>query len=246
MSSVLARLRRDAPPTIAPGHATRAILVTTYNRPAALARALPQLAALGHPLVVVDDGSDPGVRETNASIAAAAGVTYLALPGNRGLCAAMNVGLDYLMADRRIEWISYFQDDVDVDGRIMELMARVEDRAARPILTGYDADEHAAERRDTIGGVEVALKRTSPAVHLHAHVDYWHGVLPIPTEYLGAPRRRWEASLDDYWIVNHAPGSAARRGLLVVCIPGLVRTFLYDHADSTWGNPNDPDPALRS
>ncbi len=233
-----------APRVVVPGARDRAILVTTYNRPAALARSLPQLASLGHAVLVVDDGSADAARETNRAIAAGCGADYLAFPANRGLCASLNAGLAYLMADRAVEWISYFQDDVDVDPGVMAALKTVEHRDERPILTGYDAGEHVAERDTTIGGTRVKLKRSSPAVHLHAHVDYWRGVLPIPTEYLGAPRRRWDASLEDYWIVNHAPGSAEKRGLLVTCVPNLVRTFLWDHADSTWGNPNEPDPPL--
>ncbi len=232
------------PRVVAPAARDRAILVTTYNRPLALARSLPQLASLGHMVLVVDDGSADTARARNRTIAATSGAAYLELPANRGLCASMNAGLSYLMADRAVEWISYFQDDVDVDPGVMAALKTVQHRDERPILTGYDADEHPAERETTIGGTRVKLKRSTPAVHLHAHVDYWRGVLPIPTEYLGAPRRRWDASLEDYWIVNHAPGSAERRGLLVACVPNLVRTFLWDHADSTWGNPNEPDAPL--
>jgi hypothetical protein len=251
-ASVMARLNglpggsgpAAVPRVIAPAARDRAILVTTYNRPSALARSLPQLASLGHMVLVVDDGSAGMARARNRTIAATSGAAYLELPANRGLCAAMNAGLSYLMADRTVEWISYFQDDVDVDPGVMAALQTVEHRDERPILTGYDADEHPAERETTIGGTRVKLKRSTPAVHLHAHVDYWRGVLPIPSEYLGAPRRRWDASLEDYWIVNHAPGSAEKRGLLVACVPNLVRTFLWDHADSTWGNPNDPDPPL--
>jgi len=32
----------------------------------------------------------------------------------------------------------------------------------------------------------------------------------------------------------------------VVCVPNLVRTFLFSAADSTWNNPNQPDPPLVS
>lgn len=222
----------------------RAVLVTTFNRPAALRRSLPQLTRLGCPVLVVDDGSADAAAAGNLAIADATGARYIRLPENRGLSGAMNVGLSYLLADPRLEWLSYLQDDVDVDAELLDRLRLVEDAAERPLLTGYDADEHAAEREDTVNGVRVLLKRSSPAVHLHAHRAYWTAVLPIPSEYLGAPRRRWEASLEDYWIVNHAPASAGRRGLPVVCVPGLVRTFLWHHADSTWGNPNLPDPPL--
>jgi hypothetical protein len=77
----------------------RAILVTTFNRPAALARSLPQIAALGCAVVVVDDGSEGRLARENAVLCERYQVTRLALPENRGLAAAMNIGFSYLLAD---------------------------------------------------------------------------------------------------------------------------------------------------
>jgi hypothetical protein len=240
-----ARLVASLP--IAPaGGDDRAILVTTFNRPLALVRTLRHLIALNCPVLVVDDGSSPLLAGHNEAACASNGAAYLGLPANRGLSGALTIGLYYLLADRRVQWISYFQDDVDVDPALMDRMRSLEHPTDRPVLTGYDADEHPTERETTVAGISVKMKRSSPAVHLHAHGDYWRGILPIPTEYLGAPRPGWEASLEDWWILNTAPASAAKRGLLVPCVPGLVRTFLWHHADSTWGNPNQPDPPLES
>jgi hypothetical protein len=222
----------------------RAVLVTTYARPAALQRSLPQIVALGAPVVVVDDGSPPDAREANRAICAAAGATYLGLPENRGLPTAHNVGLAFVMADPAVRWISCFQDDVDVHPDALKRLIALEDAEARPILTGYDADEHPPVDQVEIAGIGVKRKRSSPAVHLHAHVEYWAGVMPIPSPYVGAPKPRRGASMEDWWIVNHAPRSAEQRGLLIVCVPGLVRTFLWHRDDSTWDNENQPDPAL--
>lgn len=81
-------------------------------------------------------------------------------------------------------------------------------------------------------------------VHLHAHQEYWFGVLPIPTAYPGAPPRRWGPPIEDAWIVHGAPASAGQRGLLIPCIPGLVHTFLWHETDSTWGNPASSTPPV--
>jgi hypothetical protein len=245
----IATLTADAPPVPAPDRRAirdRAILVTTFNRPAALQRTLPQLARFNMPVLVVDDGSSGPARGANRQTCETCGAAYLLVPETRGLAAAINMGLGYLMADPAFQWISYFQDDVDVRPDAMDQLRLLEDASQRPILTGYDADEHATTREEQIAGVAVKLKASSSAVHLHAHRAYWTAVLPIPSEYVAAPKRRWEASLEDYWIVNHAPESAGKRGLLIPCVPGLVRTFLYHHADSTWGNPNQPEPPLRT
>jgi len=226
------------------GPVARAVLVTTYERPAALQRSLPQIVALGAPVLVVDDGSSRDAREANRAICAAAGATYLLLPENRGLPTAQNVGLSVLMADPAVRWISYFQDDVDVRPDALERLAAVEDAEARPIITGYDADDHQPVDQVEIAGLTVKRKRSTPAMHLHAHVDYWAGVMPIPSPYVGAPKPVRGSSLEDWWIVNDAPRSAEQRGILVVCVPGLVRTFLWHRDDSTWDNENRPDPEL--
>jgi hypothetical protein len=230
--------------TDGPGPIARAVLVTTYERPGALQRSLPQIVALGAPVLVVDDGSSVEVREANRAICAAAGATYLLLPDNRGLPTAQNVGLSVLMADPAVRWISYFQDDVDVRPDALERLAAVEDAQTRPIITGYDADDHQPVDQVEIAGVLVKRKRSTPAMHLHAHVDYWAGVMPIPSPYVGAPKPVKGSSLEDWWIVNDAPQSAERRGVLVICVPGLVRTFLWHRDDSTWDNENRPDPEL--
>jgi hypothetical protein len=233
----------DLPPLRTLVWRDRAILLTTFNRPAAVERSLPQLTRLGARVLVVDDGSRLPLAGRNQALAHEHGAEYLRLPSNHGISAALTVGLEYLLADRRLDWISCFQDDVDVQSDAMKRLQRVEDARARPVLTGYDADEHPALDVSEVAGEAVRLKRETAGVHLHAHRDYWRGVLPIPTEYVGAPKRRWEASLEDSWITVGAPGAAARRGIPVVCIPGLVRTFLWHPGDSTWGNPNEPEAA---
>jgi Glycosyl transferase family 2 len=234
----------EAPPLRAFRWRDRAILVTTFERPAALERSLPQIVALQAPVLVIDDGSAEDAAERNRALARMHGVGYVRLPSNRGISAALNIGLEYLLADERLTWISYLQDDVDVHPDALERLSRVEDAELRPILTGYDADEHPTLEDTTIGGFAVRLKRETAGVHLHAHRNYWRGVLPIPTEYLGAPKRRWGASLEDSWITVGAPSSAGQAGIPVVCLPGLIRTFLWHPGDSTWGNPNEPEPPL--
>ncbi|MGE0040589.1 MAG: glycosyltransferase family 2 protein [Vicinamibacterales bacterium] len=228
----------------AAGDVRRAALVTTWNRPGALRRALPQVAGLGVHVLVVDDGSNAEARALNQAIAEEAGAAYLLLPANLGLPTAINIGIAALLADPQVQWISYFQDDVDVRPDLLARLAAVEDAAERPVLTGYDADEHPATGEETIGGERVRWKRSSAGVHLHAHASYWSAVLPVPSPYVGAPKPGRGPSLEDWWLVNHAPQSLGRRGGQVACLPGLVRTFLWHRDDSTWDNGNLPDPPI--
>jgi hypothetical protein len=222
----------------------RAVVVTTYDRPARLQRSLPQIAGLGLPTVVIDDGSSESARDANAYTCRDVGAFYVCLPENRGLATALNIGLAYALADPAVEWVSYFQDDVDVRPDTIDHLAALEDPARRPILTGYDADEHPVTRERIIAGLCVKLKASTPAVHMHCHADFWRAIMPIPSRYLGAPKPARGASGEDWWITHDAPGAARRRGVLVTCVPGLVRTFVWHPDDSTWGTANLPDPPL--
>ena len=218
------------------GGARRSAVVSTFNRPQALARTLPQIVALGVPTLVVDDGSAAVVQEENATIARENDADYIALPSNRGVAAAINVGIDYWLADPGITWISYFQDDVDVDPTLFEVLAKYEYPGQYPVITGLDTNEHAADRIERDGDRTLKFKHNSTGMHLHCHRDYWSAVLPIPTRYLGAPKAGQGGSGADAWIVKRAPAAVTGRGLPVLCVAGLVTTYAWRGEDSTWGN----------
>ncbi|MBX7185731.1 MAG: glycosyltransferase [Vicinamibacteria bacterium] len=225
-------------PGRAPAGSKVAICVTTYERPTALSRSLPGIVRLGAPVLVIDDGSRPEAALLNRKICEREGVLHLLLPENRGLPAAMNMALDFWLADPLVEWISYLQDDVDVRPELLEVMGSLQDAEKAPLLTGFDAADHPTVSTSDSGGRTIKMKRTSPAVHLHGHRSYWASVMPIPSPYLGAPKQRIGASLEDWWITCHAPLSVEKRGLLLPCAPGLVTTFLSHRDDSTWDNPS--------
>jgi hypothetical protein len=219
--------------------ADTACIVPTYNRPWALARTLPQVIALGAPVLVVDDGSAPEPRRENAGLCERHGARLLALPTNRGLCCVTNVAISYWLADSGVQWISLFEDDVDVRPDAMAVLAAVQDARERPFLTGRYAPEHPVFKRRTIAGHEVLYQRSTTGMHNHAHRDYWAGVMPLPTPYLGAPKpaggRPGQGSEEDWWVTAWSPDSIVKRGGYVVCVPGLVRHAAHTKEQSTWG-----------
>jgi len=223
-----------------PRSPTYAAVITTYNRPQSLARSLPQALALGIPVVVVDDASTPEHAKKNRQITEQYQVPLICIPENRGLPNAMNAGLEYWLADPDIDWISYFQDDVDINPDTLKVLAQIQDRRDRPLLAGRDALEHPNFGIGEIAGYRVLYKRSMPGQHLHAHRDYWRGVMPIPTPYLGAPKpdkgKPGQGADEDWWITCWSPQSIVKQGGYVVCVPGLVRSFRTSAADSTWGN----------
>jgi glycosyltransferase involved in cell wall biosynthesis len=219
-----------------------AVIVSTFNRPEALMRSLPQIVALGWPVLVVDDGSvtpDTGHCCTRSIVGEyAPEAAYLELPTNRGLACVLNIGLEYWLADKSIEWISYFQDDVDVHPRAREALERMCETYKQPVLTCHDAGEHVAiDTINTACGMSIKLKENCRATHIHAHRDYWRSIMPIPTRELGAPKRisgqsRGLGSNVDHWIIRDAPNAAKE----VWCIPNLVRSFHWRADQSCWDN----------
>jgi glycosyltransferase involved in cell wall biosynthesis len=216
------------------------ILVSTFNRPDALARSLPQISALGAPVLVVDDGTaiGPGIVAVHKCAIYDCHTDYLRLPRNRGLAAAMNVGISFWIADKSIEWISYFQDDVDVHPKTLEILARLQPHGQ--ILSGHDAPEHRPHNTGEVDGIPVKYKWAIRATHIHAHVDFWRSIYPIPTNQIGTPKRngsgRGIGSNSDWWICRDAPQSCQRTKRPVICVPGLVRSFLHKAEDSCWNN----------
>lgn len=224
-----------------------ACLVTTYNRPDALARSLPQIVALGAPVLVVDDGSS---RLSGIEVDMA-GVDWLYMPSNRGLAAALNIGLSYWLADKSITHISYFQDDVDVRPETLKVLSLHQGR--HPLVTGHDAPEHKAHRQRLRDGLPLMLyKHSIRATHMHGSVGFWRSVMPIPTNELGTPKRngsgRGIGSDVDWWIVRDAPCSIQKTKQEILCVPGLVRSFLCHAADSCWNNESrgGEEPPLRA
>lgn len=199
-----------------------AAVVTTYNNSAMLARSLPSMAALQIPTLLVDNGSDETHSAANQKLAAQYGVAYLKLPDHQPLSAALNTGISHWLADRQIQWISVFQDNVQVQPDLLAVLALMQPPQYYPLLTGYDAAEHASVATQLIGGKSVQLKLSTSDVHLHASRSYWESVLPIPTLYSEAAFQAGQNSDADWWVTAWSPNSVVKRGGHVVCVPNLV------------------------
>jgi hypothetical protein len=235
---------KEAPGEKAPSFAA---VVTTYNRPWALARSLPQVARLGCPVVVVNDGSGLQYEAAYRRIQdqfAPAGVYWINLPENRGVCCAINIGVSYFLADRSIDWISYFQDDVDVHPDIFKYLAKVQDRTERPLVTGRYVLGHPVVAEADFNGIHTLFYHSIPGHHMHAHSDYWHGVMPLPSFEIGLPKPLRGSSGCDGWIGSWAPNSVCKTGKKIACIPRLVSTFAINPEQSTWGNSPIADDGL--
>ena len=243
-----------------------AVIVTTFNRPAFLARSLPQIVAaakeVGSPVLVVDDGtrwSETRYEGSRVTIGPSddtlelmkkildCGATMLSLPENRGLAGALNIGLSYWLADPSIEAIHYFQDDVEVDPLcIAACNVLLNATAGHCVVTGHDAREH-RERKDlpcspdNCFGIYMRGRDSCRATHMAAHVDTWKRVLPIPSRGLGLPSKTIR---DVHRPELRGTGSGvdwwivrdSPNRLPVLCIPGLVRSFAHKRQDSTWDN----------
>jgi len=215
----------------------RGAVITTFNRPAMLEATVASVAAAGAEIVVVDDGSMALNAPRNQAIALGVGGAYLFVPGNRGLPTALNCGLGYFLADESVTWISTFNDDVAVDPTLYQVLAKLEATREFPLMSGYLSPHHKSFDTRAIGGHEVHLLRSMPGQHIHAARDYWRGVLPIPTPYLGAPKPDGgnfpgQGADEDWWIGSYAPRSITKTGGFIAVVPGLVVNRGLDQ--STW------------
>ncbi len=226
------------------------VVVTTYNRPRALARTLGALARTGRPLLVVDDRSSRENRLRNRWLAQRAGAVSLCLPRNLGLAHATTVGVCHWLAHPDIEWISVFNDDVEADEDVfdrLDVVTRSFADARSRLFAGHHSALHDSHSADRVNGQQVLLTRSCSGIHLHAHREYWQGVLPVPTTYTGAPKPEagvfpGQGSDTDWWIACWSPGSAVKNVGEVVVIPGLV-----SHAAerSTWDSGQESGSRFR-
>lgn len=215
----------------------RGAVITTYQRPDMLAQTLGALRAAGAELAVVDDGSGGEFAARNRALADEAGAAYLFVPGNRGLPTALNCGVAYFLADERITWISSFNDDVVIEPTLYQVLGKLEATREFPLMTGYLSAHHKVHGTRVIDGIEVTLLRSIPGQHIHGARDYWRGVLPIPTPYLGAPKPTGgvfpgQGADEDWWIGSYAPRAVVKAGGLIAAVPSLVTNRGLDA--STW------------
>ncbi len=219
-------------------------VIGTHNRAWALRRTLGSLRHCRAPIIVVDDGSTGLNRWHNRRATCRAGALYIGLPDNCGLAYALNVGLSRALADPDTAWISVTNDDVAMAPAALAVLAAVARAApggaSGTVVTGYDSPAHPHTGEGLLGGHAVAYARSHSGQHIFAHRQYWQAVMPIPTQYRGAPRRggglfEGHASDEDWWVGSWAPASAVKRGFEVVVVPGLVTTF--GQGRSSWGGP---------
>jgi len=155
--------------------------------------------------------------------------------------------VSYWLAHPYIEWISVFNDDVDVLENAFTTLANVARHSPfaeeDTLYSGYSSQDRPGRAIATIAGQQVFLDRIAPGPHMHAHQSYWRAVLPVPTAYVGAPKTTGglfagQGSDCDWWVGSWSPRAAPKRGSHVVVVPGLVIEFALGASQSTWGNPN--------
>jgi glycosyltransferase involved in cell wall biosynthesis len=128
---------------------------------------------------VVDDGSTPTNASQNQQLANLYSASLIRIPENRGLPNAINVGVEYWLADSAITWISYFQDDVDIRPDIFDVLAKLQHPIDRPLLAGQEAPEHPIVKTAEIEGYTVLLKRSMPGQHAITGEPYCRFPPPI-------------------------------------------------------------------
>ncbi len=214
------------------------ILITTYNRPEFLIKLLTQLEGRPEEILIVNDGSDSQYYNQYQQIKEQFPKNiYIDNPKNMGLVFSMNTGFSYFLADPAIEWVHYFQDDVEIMPHFFETIEKVADPNDYPVITGFYKEPHKIFGTKTIQDVKVNLLRSASAQHFYVHRLYLMENLPIPNPYVGAPKpdkgKPGQGSDEDWWLLSWAPKSIVKRGKYVISIPDLAKSDAVGEL-STW------------
>jgi hypothetical protein len=221
-----------------------AILITTYNRPHALIKILEQLKNREEEILVVNDGSSDNFALQYQQIKDKfPQVNFIDNPKNMGLVFSMNTGFSYFLADPEVEWIHYFQDDVEIiDKDFFEKTLRVADKKQYPVVTGIHREPHKIFDEVEIKGIKAYLLRSIPAQHFLVHRQYLMDNLPIPNPYVGAPKpdkgRPGQGADEDWWLFSWSPHSIVKKGKYIASIPHLCTTDMNPEL-STWESPKN-------
>src|SRR5579875_3758581 len=161
-------------------HPDLTVVIPSLNGARGVDRCLRALAAQSirprMEILVIDDGS----TDDTASVARAHGVTVISHPGNRGIAAARNTGLNAATADI----VAFLDDDCEP-----------EPEWARHLLSGYAADDVAGVSGPIIprtppGYLSGFLTRNNPLVPLELELTESYS---LPYRFYLYLRRQWSA-----------------------------------------------------
>ncbi|MBN1128128.1 MAG: glycosyltransferase [Chitinispirillaceae bacterium] len=114
------------------------IIIPTFNRNDYLSESLARLRGeLGQKpdaeIIVVDDGSNPGIRDRNRSLCERYNARYLFSEKNHGMAVARNLGIEQAQG----EWIVFIDDDICVEKGWAEVLYPLLSSAS-PDVTGIE------------------------------------------------------------------------------------------------------------
>ncbi|WP_027348852.1 glycosyltransferase family 2 protein [Halotalea alkalilenta] len=120
-------------------------LIPFYNHPAKIAKVCRHLAALGLPILLVDDGSDEDSARVVDAVASAGGHRLVRLERNRGKGAAVRAGLKEA---ERLGYTHALQMDADGQQHPGDVAAFLASMRARPgaLAAGYPIYDHSVPR----------------------------------------------------------------------------------------------------
>lgn len=146
------------------------IVVPAYNEGESLAEVLHSIAATGHDIVVVDDGS----RDNTAEVAARAGICVLRHPLNLGQGAALQTGIDFALRRGAQQIVTFDADGQHDPAAIAALLA--------PILAGEADFTLGSRSRGAAIGIPPARRAF---LRIATWFTRWHTGLPLTDTHNG-------------------------------------------------------------
>jgi len=132
---------------VVPSNKRVGVVMLTWNQREMTIEGLRALSRLDEPhprIILVDNGSRDGTVETVRDMFPE--IEILALPENLGFCAANNRGTEILLKDPSIEYIIYFNNDIDLKPDCLNILTRFMDMSPKvgacgPMIYYFDPSD---------------------------------------------------------------------------------------------------------
>lgn len=206
-------LGRAAP--IPPAGASTLIVIPAWNEAASIADVVRGLLALGHPVLVVDDGSD----DPTADLAARAGAHVVRLPVRQGVGAALRAGFRHATANGFLQVVQCDGDGQHPPGNVALLLDGPSDA---DLVIGSRFTERRSRRAEPVlrRGAMGMLSRTASAAARHPITDASSGSRLIREPLLSGFARSFPRHyLGDTF---EATVAAARAGYVIREVPVTI------------------------
>lgn len=150
-----------------------ALLVIAAREPFFLDKTLRSLSLLHLPVLVVASTSDPTRRKAYRSICSIHHAKLDALDKNTTPAKALKTGIEQLLEDIDIAWISSFDDSMVARPDFLFVMEKFRNAETCPVLGGLWTEADGIRTSCSRDGLRLIIPQKQPGIHVYGHREYW-------------------------------------------------------------------------